>query len=109
MLNSMVGETKTEKIIGIVLIILLMACLAKSTQKPTRKSIYLEIPVETPNGVQFSWNGGEETLTYSLYRRKVSDVNWERIELGLPHQGAYFAPGFTLSDDYQYQIKADLP
>ena len=102
------GETKVEKLIAIILIICLMGALAHSTQKPAHTSIFLEFPVETPNGVQFSWQGGDPELRYSIYRRMVGAENWERIELNLPHQGTYFAEGFTLDHDYEYQMRADF-
>lgn len=107
LLNHFPGETKVEKLVAMVIASGMLAAVAQSTQKPVRTSIYLEKPIETPNGVQFSWSGGEQTLHYSLYRRKVGEVVWERIELNLPHQGVFFAPGFTLSEDYEYQMKSD--
>ena len=108
LLKNIPGETKVEKLIALVLIAFMLGALAQSTQKPTHTSIWLEVPVETPNGVQFSWQGGDPELRYSIYRRKVGDENWERIELNLPSQGMYFADGFTLDQDYEYQMRADF-
>lgn len=71
----------------------------------------LSTPVESPDGVHFSWTGGAEDATYSIYRKNHEPGwEWERIALGLSgSSGAVNVPGFTLDKTYDYKIQADEP
>lgn len=70
----------------------------------------LSIPVETPDGVHFSWTGGATNTTYSLWRKLYDDGTWEVIRTGLQGiQGSTDVPGFTLDETYQYEIRAVVP
>lgn len=70
----------------------------------------LNIPVETPDAVQFSWTGGQINTTYSIYRRMHGSTSWERIKMGLTGiSGSTFVQGFTLDQDYDYEIRAEAP
>ena len=71
--------------------------------------LYLNQPVECPDGVYFSWQGGVEGTEYSLWRRMVGDTWWMRIQMGLGPTGSYFAPGFTLDKTWEYRISAEAP
>jgi len=70
----------------------------------------LSLPIETPDGVHFSWTGGATNTTYSLWRKLYNDGTWERIKMGLQGtSGATEVPGFTLDNDWSYEIRADAP
>lgn len=70
----------------------------------------LSAPVESPNGVHFSWTGGQTGTTYGIYRRMHGDANWERIKMGLTGvSGAADVEGFTLDRTYDYEIRAEAP
>lgn len=69
--------------------------------------LHLGAPVETPNGVHFSWTGGNTNSTYSIYRKLHGDTYWERISMGLPYTGAVTVEGFTLDRTYDYEMRGD--
>lgn len=70
----------------------------------------LSVPIETPDGVHFSWTGGATNTTYTLWRKLYNDGTWETIQTGLEGvSGATDVPGFTLDNDYQYEIRAVAP
>ena len=70
----------------------------------------LNKPIECPDSVQFTWTGGSDDATYSIYRRVSGSVNWERIWMNLHGvSGTVFVPGFTLDHDYDYEIRAEQP
>jgi hypothetical protein len=70
----------------------------------------LSRPIETPNAVHFSWTGGADGTTYSLYRRTHGSGQWERIYMGLEGvSGSVTVPGFTLDRTCDYEIRADVP
>lgn len=69
----------------------------------------LSAPIETPNSVQFSWTGGQINTTYGIYRKLHGDTYWERIKMGLTGiSGSTFVQGFTLDQDYDYEIRAEV-
>jgi len=70
----------------------------------------LSTPVETPDGVHFSWTGGATNTTYTLWRRLNADGSWEMIQTDLEGvSGATDVPGFTLDKDWSYEIRAVAP
>jgi hypothetical protein len=70
----------------------------------------LSRPVEMPEAVHFSWTGGAEGTTYSIYRRPYGTTQWERIQMGLQGvSGSVTVPGFTLNMTWQYEMRADIP
>lgn len=72
--------------------------------------LHLNTPVECPDSVQFSWTGGTEGTTYSIYRKRHDDTYWERIAMNLTGvSGTTFVQGFTLDRDYDYEMRADVP
>ena len=109
LLKFIPGETSFDRVVLLALLVAMLVCVAKSTQKPVYTSIYLEAPIETPDGVQFSWHGGDPESRYSLFRRKLGAAEWECLELDLSSAGAVFEPGFTLGDNYEYQIRLSTP
>lgn len=85
-------------------------------QAPTRarkESVGLQFsqPVETPDGVYFSWLNASPTQTHSIYRRlNGTHGAWERIAMGLSGaHGRTFVPGFTLAADWDYEFREDIP
>ena len=99
----------------VVLIVLSLVIMFGTNALPTTANknaggLHLSMPVECPDSVQFSWSGGVEDATYSIYRRLHGDTNWERIAMGLHGvSGTTFVPGFTLDKSYDYKISADQP
>lgn len=79
---------------------------------PTRANkaaggLNLNVPSETPDGVRFSWTGGDGETVYSLYRRLRGYDNWELIQSNLQGEsGSFFVNGFTLDRDYDYELRA---
>lgn len=70
----------------------------------------LSRPVETPIDVHFSWTGGAQGTTYSIYRRLNGTEQWERITMGLQGlSGSVTVPGFTLNLTWDYEMRADIP
>ena len=103
-----------EKRIKVLLFFAMVAFLAfKCTPTDSNKNagpLCLNIPVETPNGVHFSWNSGAAGTTYSIMRRKQGEANWERIVMNLTGiSGAADANGFTLDKTFEYKIQAEQP
>jgi len=82
-----------------------------AVKDPTTNTILrLSTPVETPDGVHFTWTGGATNTTYSLWRRLNNDGTWERIKIGLQGtSGATDLDGFTLDNTWEYIIRADTP
>lgn len=97
-----------------ILFILLCAALALASV-PTQASkaaggLHLNEPVETPDGVFFSWINAEAGTSYSLYRRRAGTAGWERIALNLTGEvGVCLVPGFTLDATYEYELRAQEP
>ena len=90
----------------------LFLCFTARTTTATKNAggLRLSVPVETPDSVQFSWSGGSADATYSIYRRVHGYDFWERIAMGLIGvSGSIFVLGFTLDQDYDYEIRADQP
>ena len=103
---------KTETIVGrtafAALVIALAALTAPTQQNKNAGGLHLNIPVETPTSVQFSWTGGAEDASYSLYRRRLGEAVWERIAMHLYGvSGTTFVEGFTLDRDWEYKIQAE--
>lgn len=90
---------------------LAVLCAWYATPTNTNKNaggLRLNAPIECPDYVQFSWTGGAEGATYSIYRKMHGDSYWERISMNLTGvSGTTFVPGFTLDKDYDYEIRAD--
>jgi hypothetical protein len=60
--------------------------------------------------VHFSWTGGVDGTSYSIYRRVHGSEQWERIQMGLYGvSGAVTVPGFTLNLTWDYEMRADAP
>lgn len=106
--------TTTDKRIGqflfaVAAIFYAVTCTPSNASKQAG-GLHLNIPVEMPDAVQFSWTGGQAGTTYSLYRRKQGETNWERIALGLTGvSGMTVVDGFTLDKTYDYEIRAEEP
>ena len=83
---------------------------AYPTNASKASAFRMSTPVETPDGVHFSWTGGTEGTTYSIYRRLSGTENWERISMGLQGvSGSADVPGFTLNLTWDYEMRADAP
>jgi hypothetical protein len=92
-------------------LVLFAAWYAYPTQAAKNSGgLRLSQPVETPDGVHFTWTGGATNTTYSLWRKLYIDGSWETIRTGLQGvQGSTDVPGFTLDQDYEYEIRAEIP
>lgn len=103
-----------KKLINTIAFVLLAVALgvksAPTNDNKNAGGLRLSKPVETPDAVQFSWTGGAADATYSIYRRRHGGENWERIKMGLAGiTGSTFVSGFTLDNDYDYEIRAEVP
>ena len=99
-----------DKIAFAALTIALMFRAVPTNAGKAAGGLRLSVPVESPNGVHFSWTGGAADATYSIYRRMKGDTYWERIAMNLTGvSGAVDVPGFTLDQTYEYKIQADTP
>lgn len=68
----------------------------------------LSRPVETPDFVQLSWTGGQESATYTIYRSADGGATWTPLVTGLSGtSGTWFLNSFTLDRDYSYRIVAE--
>jgi len=87
------------------------ATIVGGSKPPSTNTVLkLSVPVETPDGVHFTWTGGEANTTYSLWRRLNADGSWERIKMGLQGTSGYTdLEGFTLDNTWHYEIRADSP
>ena len=97
---------------GLLFFALVVFMAIKCTPTEDNKNagpLHLSVPVETPNGVHFSWSSGTAGATYSIMRRKQQgDTEWERIVMGLTGvSGAADAEGFTLDKTFEYKIQAE--
>jgi hypothetical protein len=89
--------------------LLVWATVVGGSKPPSTNTILrLSTPVETPDGVHFTWTGGATNTNYSLWRRLNSDGTWEKIKVGLQGtSGATDLDGFTLDNTWEYKIQAD--
>lgn len=103
-------KLNTDRILFLGLVIA-AAWYAYPTQAAkTGGVLRLSVPVETPDGVHFSWTGGATNTTYSIWRKLYPDGTWERVQMGLQGtSGATDVPGFTLDNDWEYKIQAEVP
>ena len=90
---------------------LALAWRAYPSTSEKQARLRLNAPVEQPNGVHFSWLGGQADASYSIYRRAAAPgAAWERIAMGLTGvSGTFYYPMFTLDQDYSYRIQAETP
>jgi hypothetical protein len=106
------NNDKIATILALIFFALGFAWNAYPTQQQKNAGgLRLSTPVECPDSVQFSWTGGSEEQTKSIYRR-LSGTNdtWERIAMGLTGvSGTTFVEGFTLDRSYDYEIREDIP
>jgi len=103
-------KINTNKILFLVATIALGWSAYPTQAAKNSGELRLNYPIETPDGVHFSWTGGATNTTYSLWRRLYNDGTWERIKMGLQGtSGAVDLDGFTLDQDWSYEIRADTP
>lgn len=96
---------------GAVMIVLFTIAQAPTTEKKEARGLEFSQPVETPDGVWFSWSNASSTQTHSIYRRMSGTYgNWERIAMNLTGvNGGTMVMGFTLDTDFDYEFREDLP
>lgn len=103
-------KINTNKILFLIAMIALGWNAYPTQAAKNSGELRLSLPIETPDGVHFSWTGGATNTTYSLWRKLYNDGTWERIKMGLQGtSGATEVPGFTLDNDWSYEIRADVP
>lgn len=78
-----------------------------SGEQKAAMPLRLNAPVESPDGVAFTWTGGAADTPHSIYRRVRGETEWTRIAMGLPPAGMTVIPGFTLDKDFEYRIQAE--
>jgi hypothetical protein len=91
-------------------VLCLALCLLSTPTNASKNAGGLTLckPVESPDGVQFTWSGGDEETSYGIYRRKHGECSWELLKSGMTGtSGTVFVRGFTLDSDYDYQLRAE--
>lgn len=105
-MKALVAKLSVNKV---AFILATVAFMIQSVPKPV-VGLRLNLPIEGPDGVMFSWVGGQVFAVYSLYRREVGTEDWERIAMNLSGVvGVVEVPGFTLDRDYEYELRLQWP
>lgn len=78
-----------------------------SGEAKAAQPLRLNPPVESPDGVAFTWTNGSADTPHSIWRRVKGEAEWTRIAMGLGPSGMTVIPGFTLDKTYEYKIQAD--
>ena len=102
----------TEKHIGTALFVAASLWLSaraypSSEEKQAARVLRLDPPVESPDGVRFTWLHGAPGQSYRLMQRIQGTDDWWPIATGLPPSGMYLHGGFTLDTDYEYRIEPE--
>lgn len=105
-------KKETEKSVGVVLFVAAAFWLSlrayPSAAEKQGAPLRLNRPVETPDGVYFSWYGGAEDTTYTIFRSGDGGETWVPLVTGLNGKaGNWMVRGFTLDKDYKYRIQAE--
>ena len=102
------NEKRISGLLFFAMVVFLAIKCVPSDANKNAGPLYLSAPVETPNGVHFSWSAGRADTTYSIMRRQQGAEDWERIVMGLTGvSGAADAEGFTLDRTFEYKIQAE--
>lgn len=78
-----------------------------SSSEKAQLGLRLNAPVESPDGVTFTWTGGAADTPHGIYRRVKGEAGWTRIAMNLGPSGMTTIPGFTLDRDFEYRIQAE--
>jgi len=102
----------TEKHITSALLIAAALWLAprvypSSEEKQAARVLRLNPPVESPDGVRFTWLHGSPGQTYRIMQRIAGTDDWTPVAFNLPPSGTYTLKGFTLDKDYEYRIQPE--
>lgn len=99
---------KADKIVFAALLVGLGIRAVPTNAAKGAGGLRLSRPIETPDFVQLSWTGGQESATYTIYRSSDGGATWTPLVTGLSGEsGTWFLNSFTLDRDYSYRIVAE--